>query len=43
MWLYISFDAAVTAFESILTEHLAAAIITLALVGFLCNLRVRKI
>ena len=37
--LYISFNAATTAFEKGFTEHLGAAIINLALVGFLCNFK----
>ena len=38
MWLNISFNKAVTTFESGFTEHLGAVIIKNDLVGFLCKL-----
>ena len=39
--LYISFNAAVTAFESGFTKHSGVEFKNLALVGFLCNLGVQ--
>ena len=41
--LRISFNATLTAFETRFTKHLAAEIVRLYLVGFLCNLGVRYV